>query len=49
MLKEIILIIELIEIDIEEFENKIYEKYTKLFPEEEQRDWEKIKKHMKKD
>jgi len=26
--------LELIEIDIEEFENKIYEEYTKLFPEE---------------
>lgn len=35
--------LEIIEIDIEEFENKIYDEYTKLFPEEEQRDWEKIK------
>lgn len=36
--------LEIIEIDIEEFENKIYEEYIKLFPEEEQRDWKKIKK-----
>lgn len=36
--------LEIIEINIEEFENKIYEEYTKLFPEEEQRAWEKIKR-----
>lgn len=30
------------EIDIKEFEGKIYNEYVKLFPEEEQRDWEKI-------
>ena len=36
--------LEIIEIDIKEFENKIYEKYTKLFPKEEQRSWKKIKK-----
>ena len=35
--------LELIEITIEEFKNKIYEEYTKLFPEEEQRSWKKIK------
>ena len=35
--------IEILEIDIEEFEDKIYEIYTNLFPEEEQRDWRKIK------
>ena len=35
--------IEILEIDIEEFENKIYERYTKLFPKEEQRSWRKIK------
>lgn len=31
------------EILIEEFENNIYQKYVMLFPEEEQREWEKIK------
>lgn len=31
------------EIDIKEFEEKIYNEYVKLFPEEEQREWEKIK------
>lgn len=35
--------IKLIKIDIKEFEEKIYEEYIKLFPEEEQRDWENIK------
>jgi len=35
--------IELFEIDIKEFENMIYERYTKLFPEEEQREWSKIR------
>lgn len=31
------------EIDIKEFEDKIYNEYVKLFPEEEQREWKKIK------
>ena len=31
-------------ITIEEFENNIYDKYVNLFPEEEQRDWDKVKK-----
>ena len=35
--------IEILEIGIEEFEDKIYERYTKLFPEEEQRNWNKIR------
>lgn len=30
------------EIKIKEFEDKIYKEYVKLFPEEEQREWEKI-------
>lgn len=32
------------EITIEEFENNIYNRYIKLFPEKEQRDWDKIEK-----
>lgn len=32
------------EINIKEFESKIYNEYVKLFPEEEQREWEKIQK-----
>lgn len=36
------------EIDIKEFEGKIYNEYVKLFPEEEQRDWEKIQTSYKK-
>ncbi len=32
------------EIDIKEFEDKIYNEYVSLFPEEEQREWEKIQK-----
>lgn len=35
---------ELQNISIEEFENEIYNKYIKLFPEEEQRDWTNIKR-----
>lgn len=35
--------IEILEISIEEFEDKIYERYTKLFPEEEQRNWNKVR------
>lgn len=35
--------LEIIEINIEEFENEIYEEYTTLFPEDEQRSWKKIK------
>ncbi len=31
------------EIEIKEFENEIYNEYVKLFPEEEQRDWKKIR------
>lgn len=34
--------IEISEIDIKEFENTIYERYTKLFLDEEQREWSKI-------
>ena len=40
--------VDIIEIDIKEFEDKIYEEYIKLFPKEEQRDWEKIKNTYKK-
>lgn len=36
------------EIKIEEFENKIYDKYITLFPEEEQRDWNMIQDAYKK-
>lgn len=36
--------LEIIEINIEEFENEIYEEYIILFPEEEQRSWDKISK-----
>ncbi len=35
---------DIIEIDINEFEKDIYNHYTELFPEEEQRDWDKIQK-----
>lgn len=35
--------LEIIEINIEEFEDKIYKEYITLFPEEEQRSWKKIK------
>lgn len=35
--------INVIEITINEFEKNFYDKYEKLFPEDEQRDWEKIK------
>ena len=34
--------IDVIEITIEEFKNNIYNKYIKLFPKEEQRNWKKI-------
>ena len=37
------------EIKIEEFENKIYDKYIRLSPEEEQRDWSMIQDAYKKD
>ncbi len=30
------------EISIEEFEEKIYDRYTKIFPKEEQRNWKKV-------
>jgi len=33
----------IIKINIEEFENEIYKEYITLFPEEEQRSWNKIK------
>lgn len=39
--------IEILEIKIEEFKDKIYEQYVQLFPEEEQRDWEKIENSYK--
>jgi len=35
--------LKIIEINIEEFEDKIYKEYIKLFPEEEQRSWKKIR------
>ena len=35
------------EIELKEFEEKIYNEYVKLFPEEEQREWEKIKSAYK--
>ncbi len=35
--------IDVIEITIDEFKEKIYDKYIKLFPKDEQRDWKKIK------
>lgn len=35
--------IEVKEITIEEFENQIYDGYILLFPDEEQRDWDKIR------
>ena len=35
--------INVIEITIKEFKDNIYEKYIELFPDEEQRDWEKIR------
>ena len=34
----------LINITIEEFEDKLYSEYIKIFPEEEQREWKNIKK-----
>lgn len=40
---EVIQLLKIIEISIEEFENKIYNEYITLFPEEEQRSWKKIK------
>lgn len=36
--------LEFVQIKIEEFENEIYDEYITLFPEDEQRDWGKIKK-----
>ena len=36
--------LEIIEIDIKEFENKIFKEYQKLFPEEEQRSLKNLKK-----
>ena len=40
--------IDIIEITITEFEDKIYDKYVKIFPESEQREWVKIKEAYKK-
>lgn len=37
----------IVEITIEEFEENLYEEYIQLFPEKEQREWEKIKKTYK--
>ncbi len=34
--------IDVIEINIEEFKNDIYNEYIKLFPKDEQRSWNKI-------
>lgn len=39
--------IDVIEITVEEFEKDIYDKYIELFPEEEQREWEKIVNSVK--
>ena len=39
---------EIIEIDIIEFQKDIYDKYIELFPEKEQRDWNKIQKAYEK-
>ena len=41
--------IDIIEITIEEFKDNIYNKYIKLFPEEEQREWKKIEDTYKKE
>lgn len=38
----------IIEITIEEFKEKIYKEYIELFPQEEQRQWEKIKESYEK-
>ena len=35
---------ELKKMNIEDFKNQMYDEYTKLFPEDEQRDWEDIEK-----
>ena len=40
--------IDIIEITINEFKNNIYDKYVKLFPENEQREWSKIEESYKK-
>ena len=40
--------IDIIEITINEFKNNIYDKYVKLFPENERREWFKIEKMYKK-
>ena len=34
--------IDVVEIELDEFKKDIYNKYTKLFPKEEQREWEKV-------
>ena len=34
--------LDITEITIEEFKNNIYDRYTKLFPKDEQREWKKI-------
>jgi GNAT superfamily N-acetyltransferase len=36
--------IDVIEIPIDEFESDIYDRYIRLFPEKEQRDWDKIRR-----
>ena len=40
--------VDIIEITIEEFKNNIYDKYVKLFPENEQREWFKIEESYRK-
>ena len=40
--------IDIVEISISEFEDEIYDEYIKLFPEKEQRDWDKIELAYKK-
>ena len=39
--------IDVVEITINEFKENIYDKYIKLFPEDEQRNWGKIEKTYK--
>ena len=40
--------IDVIEINVEEFKNDVYDKYIKLFPKDEQRNWNKIENTVNK-
>lgn len=40
--------VDVLEITINEFKEKIYDRYIKLFPEDEQREWKKIENTYKK-